>query len=149
MTVRPEAKMDEVEDNRRTGYLLQSQGIAPGRGIQIRCFHRHGIHLLRAYRSVVEQAFSQMRQVPVVALSGCDALVHLHQMQSFPRNILVRQRAQHEPWSLAAAKRCDKATARSHGRTSVGCDQPRGFLGDGFGIRKQFDFHRTELTQLG
>ena len=50
-----------------------------------------------AQRRMIEQAFAQMREVPIRIGRRRDPLVHLNDMHVLPRELLVRQCAQHQP----------------------------------------------------
>ena len=45
VAVRPQSQVDEVEHRWRTGEILESPGVAVGSGLQVGCFHRHGMEL--------------------------------------------------------------------------------------------------------
>ena len=59
---------------------------------------------------MIEQAFTQVREVPVGIARRRDPLVHVHNVHVLPGKLLRAQCAQHQPWRVAAADRDDEAT---------------------------------------
>jgi hypothetical protein len=130
MAIRAESQMNEIEHRGRTGNRLQRQRILRGRRLQIRRLHWHGMELLRAQRSMLKQAFTQVREISVGISSRCDSLVHLNHVHSAPRDFFTCKSMQHEPWGVTAAYRHDKATAICGRRPRLGRDERCSFSGD-------------------
>jgi hypothetical protein len=102
---------------------------------------RHCVDVIGGQGRMIEQACTQMRKVPVRIAGRRDPLVHLNDMHVLPRELFVRQCAQHQPRGTAAADRHDEAPARSDGRARVAGDNRRPFAGDQTVIRVDLDFH--------
>ena len=115
--------MHQVQHRWRTGNSLKDLGVIGGGGIQIRVFHRHRVNLVGRQRRVGQKAFAQMREVSVGIASGRNAFVHLHDVEVFPGNRFVGERAEHLPRCLASADGHDEPAARRHRRTRLGCDE--------------------------
>src|SRR5581483_1195530 len=96
---------------------------------QIGRFHWHGMHVFRRNRRMRQQTFLDVRQIPIGMPGGRGTFIHLHKMDARPRNLLIRERAQHDPWRSAAAHRqnetaafgdCGASLTRYHRRSALG-----------------------------
>src|SRR5947207_11002910 len=135
--------MDEVEDWRRAGNLLQRKGVTPSRRFQVGRFHRHGVKLSVGQRDVLQQAFTNMSEVPIRVSREGHPLIYLDDMDALPGDILGGQGTEHEPRSVTAADGHDEAAARRHGRPGLYGDDRRASPGDRVGIGKNFNFHKS------
>src|SRR5215813_13817168 len=97
--------------------------------------------LLGCERRMLEQAFTQMREVSVRVSCRCDALVHLHHVHTFPRNLFVGQGTQHLPGRVPATDRHDETASRRDSGSSLCSDQFRSLARDCVGIGKYFNLH--------
>ena len=138
--------MGEVKHRRRARDPFESARVAPGGGLQVDLFDRHGVDLLQRQRRVLEQALAQMREVAIRIACGGDALVHLHHLHAAPRNVLVREHAQHPPGRAAAADRHDEPAPRRDRRARVGGDHPGGVRGDRVGVGEHLGLDEEILS---
>src|SRR5262245_65702132 len=104
--------------------------------------------LLGCERRMLEQAFTQMREVSVRVSCRCDALVNLHHVHTFPRNLFVRQGAQHLPGRVAATDRHDETAARRDSSSGLCSDEFRSLARDCIGIGKYVNLHKQLLGEL-
>lgn len=144
MTVRPDTKMDKVEDRRRTGCLCKHLSITRGCGVEIRQFYRHRMDLLIAQRGVFRQALPQVGRISVAVPQRGESLVHLDSVHTIPRNVFAGQLAEHLPRGTTTADGQDEATARHKGFPRLGGNEPGSRLGHGIGE----DLHLYELFSV-
>src|SRR5262245_19029691 len=97
---------------------------------------------------MLEQAFTQMCEVSVRVPRRRDALVHLHHVYTFPRNLFVGEGAQHLPGCLAATGRHDETASRRDSNSSLRSDEFRSLARDCIGIGKYFNLHLKLLDSL-
>jgi hypothetical protein len=105
--------------------------ILAGRSSEIVFFDRHRIDVIGLKRGVVEQAFAQMREIPIAVAWGRNTLVHLDDMNPIPGHVFVGKRTQHHPRRMppaessgelprsAAAFRASAATIRAASRAAL------------------------------
>src|SRR5262245_14899509 len=98
---------------------------------------------------MLEQALAQVCKVPIGISSGRDALVHLHYVNVLPREVFPGERAQHLPWSMAAANRHDKTPAIGHGIPRNRSNQNCRLVCDRIGISVNLNLHSTSLSDDG
>ncbi len=90
---------------------------------------------------MIEEGLAQVRQVSVRMSLGRDTLIHLHDVDSIPRDRFPCQRSQHETRSLAAAD-CKHEVAPDGNRRARLLGDERGRpCRSPFGTSKQLDFH--------
>ena len=145
--------MDEVEHGGRAGDLLETCGVALGRGLEVGRVHGHGMDLSGVERSAL-QAFPQVREIPVGVSGGRHTLIHLDHVHVLPWDVLLRQDTQHLPRRASAADGRDEAAARAHRVSALLDDRGRRHLRNRIGICQHFDSHArlrlpNQLARLG
>jgi hypothetical protein len=101
------------------------------------------MEMLGAQRSMLKQAFMQVREISVGVSNRSDSLVHLYHVHSVPGYFFSCESTQHEPRGVAAANGHDKGAAICDRCPGLGRDERSSFSGDRAGIGKHFYFHLT------
>src|SRR5688572_16214303 len=96
---------------------------------------------LRGAQRGMLQAFTQMSEVSFWTSDGCHALVYLENKHIAPRDFLGGQRAQHPPWSLAAAQSQCEAAASGDRRPRFCSNNFSRLFGNLTGIAKHVNLH--------
>src|SRR5215831_20520917 len=104
------------------------------------------MNLLGSERCMLEQTFTQMRKVSVRVSRRRDALVNLHHVHRFPRNLFVRQGVQHLPRRVAATDRHHETAARRHSRASLCSDDLGSLTRHCVSIGKYLNLHGNAPT---
>src|SRR5579859_5098087 len=92
---------------------------------------------------MLEQAFTQMREISVGIALGCDSFVDLNDMHVLPRQIFLCQVAKHHPWCFAPTDCHDKFAASQNRVLRFLGDELGGFAGDGVSIGIDVDIHHA------
>jgi hypothetical protein len=143
VAVRTQTEMHEIKLGRGTRDFAENRGVLIGSGAQVRRLDRHGMNLLCTKRNMLKQAFAQVGQVPLRMPVRSYTLIDLKYLHALPRNILVRQRPQHDPRCVTAADRqCEAATGRDRRSSFCRYDRRRSER-DGVCVIKDFELHRT------
>jgi len=140
--------MGEVEDRRRARNLLKRRGVLAARRFQVCRFYGHGVNLLRAQRTMREQALLQVREVAIGMPRGRHALVHLDDMHVGPGQVLISQRTQHRPRGVPPTDGHDEATARRDGRPRFPDSERGARPRHRIGIGQSFDPHGSRTVGL-
>ena len=90
---------------------------------------------------MIEQALAQMRKISIAVACRCNTLVRLDDLNSIPRQILVRQRAQHHPRCLPPAESSNELPAGGHGFPGFRRNDASRLAGGSIGVGKNFDLH--------
>src|SRR5580700_10206097 len=104
---------------------------------------------------MVEKALAQMREIPVRMSGGGHSLIHLHDVNRRPWNILVGKLTQHYPGRVTAADSDYESAPRSHGfpcffSDNAGSPFGHGFRGvQHFHVDRLYHAARTSLTPAG
>jgi hypothetical protein len=104
------------------------------------------MQVLRGDRRVIEQTLLRMGKISVLVAAWCNALVYLDDMNTIPRELLLSQRAQHNPGGSAAADSHDEAATVGDGGTGFCRNRLRGRLGSTGFIGKHFSLHRKPFA---
>src|SRR5262247_100965 len=104
------------------------------------------MNLLGLKRRMLEQAFTQMRKVSVRVSHRRDTLVNLHHVHTFPRNLFVRQGAQHLPGCVAATDRHDETAARRDSSSGLRSDDLGSLTRHCVSIGKYLNLHGNAPT---
>ena len=104
-------------------------------------FDRHRMDVTGMKRGMIEQAFAQMREIPIAVAWGRDTLVHLDDMNAIPGHIFVGKRTQHQPRRMAAAESSGELPALGSGFPSFCCNDTSRLAGGSIGVSKDFDLH--------
>ena len=135
--------MGQVDDRRRARNFAERGGILLRRCLQIICFNRHGMNLLRTQPSMRQQSLLQMGEISIGMSGWSHTLVDLHQGQAFPRNVLIGQRTKHQPWRASAADCHNVATTLSRYSASIICNELGSRTRRRVCIGKNFHLHRV------
>ena len=141
VAVGPEAQVGEIEHCRGARNLLEHRGVLAARKFEVGRFHRHGVNLVGAQRTMREQALAQMGEVAVGISGRRHALVHLDHVHTGPWHPFLGQRPQHRPRGVTSAEGHDKAAARGDGRARLLGGECGARSRDRIGVGQHFDLH--------
>jgi hypothetical protein len=146
VSVWSKAQVNEIKNRWQTREFAESQCVA-GCGVRRKGFHWHSVNLLQPQRGRPDQTVAKVREISIRVSVASYTFIHLNYIKAFPRKFFARQRAQHDPRSVAATEGHDEPTALCNGGTSFCSYDCGAFLRDRFEIGKHFGSH--DISDIG